>query len=405
MKRVMVLIVFLMFALTPLAEACMSPTDVYAVEVVLNKPGIIYEPYPAFNALHNAIVENGTFFYRSHYDKRLAVILWNASDGLHLRIEIPAEWREGEMAKTAFNASLLITTEALEKLEADGWKTRDNLTFTRDNVTITLKPVTGGECTSDGDCATGGCSGEVCAPKKEAREIVTPCVYREWYTCLGLTSCGCVNGLCTWKPNDAFESCLREHGINPSRVIRAGYFELEVEGVNRSDDEVNAAVKDFLSAFGIPCDVPLTLVKTSVTRLSPSLDPSEVNASKALKAEFEWLIETGALRMDESDVEGVLRAAEWGNAGHNSHIGWYETENGTFAWIPYDESLNPLLVRCFTRGLPVYELPNGTAYVDPTVTQPPSTDATMPTESSPNGGICGPALVVGLSLVALLRRR
>ncbi|WP_148883109.1 CGP-CTERM-anchored Cys-rich protein [Thermococcus aciditolerans] len=375
MKRLAALIVLIMFTLTPIVKACMSPADTYAVEVVLNKPGITYRPYPAFNALHNAIVKNGTFIFRSHYDRRLYVRLWNESDGPHLRVQIPVEWKTIDVSRASLNLSILITEETLEKLRADGWNVTDNTTFERNGVRISLTPVTGKECTSDADCATGGCSGEVCAPKKEAREIVTPCVYKPWYDCLSLTSCGCVR-----------------------------YFELEVEGVNRSDDEVNAAVKDFLSAFGISCDVPLTLVKTSVTRLSPSLDPSEVNASKALKAELEWLIETGALRMDESDVEGVLRAAEWGNAGHNSHIGWYETGNGTFAWIPYDESLNPLLVRCFTREVPVYELPNGTAYVGPTLTKPPSGDSTT-TSGSTKGEVCGPGIVVLLALIAALAGR
>ncbi|KUH33103.1 hypothetical protein APY94_07485 [Thermococcus celericrescens] len=404
MKRLAALMVLLMFTLTPVVKACMSSSDGYAVEVVLNKPGIVYRPYPAFNALHNAVVENGTFVFLSHYDERLYVMLWNGSDGPHLRVQIPVGWKTIDVSRASLNLSILITEETLEKLRADGWNVTDNTTFERNGVRISLTPVRGKECTSDADCATGGCSGEVCAPKKEAREIVTPCVYKPWYDCLSLTSCGCVNGLCTWKPNPAFESCLREHGINPSKVIRAGYFELEVEGVNRSDDEVNAAVKDFLGAFGVSCDVSLTLVKTSVTRLSPSLDPSEVNASKALKAELEWLIETGALRMDESDVEGVLRAAEWGNAGHNSNIGWYETGNGTFAWIPYDESLNPLLVRCFTREVPVYELPNGTAYVGPTLTKPPSGDSTTMSGST-KGEVCGPGIVVLLALIVALAGR
>ncbi|AEK73373.1 hypothetical protein GQS_07375 [Thermococcus sp. 4557] len=404
MKRLAALIILLMFTLTPVVKACMSPADTYAVEVVLNKQGIVYKPYPQFHALHNALIENGTFIFRSHYDRRLYVMLWNGSDGPHLRVQIPVEWKAVDVSRASLNLSLLLTEETLERLRTDGWNVTDNTTFERNGVRISLTPVTGKECTSDADCATGGCSGEVCAPEKEAREIVTPCVYRPWYDCLSLTSCGCVGGICTWKPSPAFESCLREHGVDPSKVIQAGYFELEVEAVNRSDGEVNAAVKDFLSAFGISCDVPLTLVKTSVTRLSPSLDPSEVSASKALKAELDWLIETGALRMDESDVEGVLRAAEWGNAGHNSHIGWYETENGTSAWVPYDESLNPLLVRCFTREVPAYELPNGTAYVGPTLTKPPSGDSAT-TSVSAEGEVCGPGIVALLALLAAFSRR
>ncbi|NJE85405.1 eight-cysteine-cluster domain-containing protein [Thermococcus sp. CX2] len=405
MKNVLVLAVLLMFAFTPLAWACMSPADAYAVEVVLNKPGIVYRPYPPFAALHNALIENGTFIYRSHYDKRLAVILWNASDGPHLRMEIPMEWRDVGVSQTAFNASLLITGEALEKLREDGWRTEDNLTFTRGNVTITLTPLSGGECTTDADCATGGCSGEVCALRAEASKIVTPCVYREWYSCLGMTSCGCLNGVCTWKPNPAFESCLREHGIDPEKVIRAGPVRVEVEAYDMEPGEVEAAVKDFLLAFGVDCNPALTFMEPMSGRLVPVVDPSEVNFSEAVKVELQWLRENGVLEMSDEDIAAIAKIAKPGKAGPNSHIGWYETKNGTYAWIPYDESSNPMLVRCITDKAPTYDLPNGTAYVGPTITQPPSTDATTSTESSPNGGICGPALIVGLSLAVLLRKR
>ncbi len=405
MKKLAALIVLLMFTLTPLVGACMSPADTYAVEVVLNKPGIVYRPYPAFNALHNVVVENGTFVFRSHYDRRLYVTLWNASDGLHLRVQIPLEWNTIDVSVASLNVSLLITEEALGKLRGDGWNITDNTTFERNGVGISLTPVTGKECTSNSNCATGGCSGEVCVPRKNASKIVTPCVYREWYSCFGLTSCGCVNGLCTWKPNPSFESCLRGHGIDPENVIRSGHFELKVEAVNTPDDEVEASVRDFLGAFGVSCNVPITFVKTAVVRLSPSVEPSEMNTSGALKAELEWLTETGVLIINESDVETIVKAAGWGEAGHNSRIGWYETKNGTYSWIPYDESLNPLLVRCFTNRIPAYSLPNGTAYVGSTFTTPLSSSSTATGGGSPGGSICGPVLIVGLSLLALLWRR
>lgn len=401
MKNVLVLAVLLMFAFTPLAWACMSPADAYAVEVILNKQGIVYRPYPPFAALHNALIENDTFIYCSHYDKRLAVILWNASDGPHLRIEIPMEWRDAGVSQTAFNASLLITAEALEKLGEDGWETEDNLTFTRGNVTITLTPLSGGECTTDANCATGGCSGEVCAPRAEASKIVTPCVYREWYSCLGMTSCGCLNGVCTWKPNPAFESCLREHGVDPSKVIGAGTFRVKVKAYNQSPAEAEAAVKDFLGAFGAECGFGgLTFVEPLGGRLVPVVDPAEINFSEAVKVELQWLRENGVLDISDEDIAAIAKIAKPGKAGPNSHIGWYETKNGTYAWIPYDESLNPMLVRCITDTAPIYDLPNGTAYIGPTLTKPPATE----TPSTSGGPICGPGIVVGLALLVLLRR-
>ncbi|WP_232473355.1 hypothetical protein [Thermococcus thioreducens] len=90
MKRVVGFIILLMFTVTPIVRACTNPSDYYAVEVVLNKPGITYELW-RFKATHNVLIENGTFVFRSHYDKRLYVLVWNASDGLHLKVGIPVE--------------------------------------------------------------------------------------------------------------------------------------------------------------------------------------------------------------------------------------------------------------------------------------------------------------------------
>jgi len=414
MRRLIAFVVLLMFAMSPLVGACMSPADNYAVEVVLNKPGIVYKPYPSFAALHNALIENGTFIFRSHHDKRLYVLLWNASDGLHVKVGIPLEWRTVDVSMASLNISILITGEAIEKLRDDGWSISNNTTFERNGVMITLIPVRGGECSSDADCVAGGCSGEVCAPKNESSKIVTPCVYKPWYSCFALTMCGCVNGRCTWKPNPDFEKCLRENGIDPAKVIKAGYFELKVEAVNKSGEAVNGEVKNFLEAFGVSCRTSLPLVRTAIMRLSPVVDPSEVNASAAIKAELEWLKSVGALKINETDIEEISQVAKWGFAGHNGGIGWYETTSGGYAWIPYYQSKNPSLIKCVSNEVPTYKLPNGTAYVGPTSTQPPSVSSSTSTEgfsrvssttTAGQSGICGPGLMVLLALVGLFLGR
>ncbi|WP_240911767.1 hypothetical protein [Thermococcus sp. M36] len=149
MRGAAVSVLLFLFAVVPLVKACMSPADAYAVEVVLNRPGMVYRPYPAFNALHNAIVENGTFIFRSHFDRRLYVLLWNSSDGLHVRVQIPVEWKTVDVSIASLNFSLLFTVEAVERLKADGWEVINNTTFERNGVKITLTPALGEECTSD----------------------------------------------------------------------------------------------------------------------------------------------------------------------------------------------------------------------------------------------------------------
>jgi len=61
------------------------------------------------------------------------------------------------------------------------------------------------ECEKDSDCLASGCSGEVCARKT----YNTPCVFKPEFECLKLTKCGCTNGVCGWKQNDAFKQCLK----------------------------------------------------------------------------------------------------------------------------------------------------------------------------------------------------
>ncbi len=66
------------------------------------------------------------------------------------------------------------------------------------------------ECSSDLDCSTGGCSGQLCGQKDKIKGLITTCEWKEIYGCYKLTGCGCVDGNCQWKINDAFSDCLRE---------------------------------------------------------------------------------------------------------------------------------------------------------------------------------------------------
>jgi len=64
------------------------------------------------------------------------------------------------------------------------------------------------ECTSDADCAIGGCSGQMCTTKERASGLITTCEYREEYGCYKLTTCGCITGKCSWKQTADFNNCL-----------------------------------------------------------------------------------------------------------------------------------------------------------------------------------------------------
>jgi len=74
------------------------------------------------------------------------------------------------------------------------------------NETGNGKPETGfcgwstnATCSTDADCTTGGCSGQVCQSKSE-KSVITTCEYTECYDSAryGVT-CGCDSGKCSWK--------------------------------------------------------------------------------------------------------------------------------------------------------------------------------------------------------------
>lgn len=65
------------------------------------------------------------------------------------------------------------------------------------------------ECSKDSDCATGGCSGQVCTTAEKAPSIITTCEYLPEYDCLKKTSCGCVSGKCEWKKTQEYLDCMK----------------------------------------------------------------------------------------------------------------------------------------------------------------------------------------------------
>lgn len=70
---------------------------------------------------------------------------------------------------------------------------------------------TPGECKTDTDCATAGCSSEMCVTAVAAKDIITTC---EMQACFAvLSQCGCVEGLCQWSVAPNARSMLRPNPI------------------------------------------------------------------------------------------------------------------------------------------------------------------------------------------------
>jgi|WetSurMetagenome_2_1015567.scaffolds.fasta_scaffold260297_2 eight-cysteine-cluster-containing protein len=101
-----------------------------------------------------------------------------------------------------------------------GWKcaVTDEPATTTTTAAATTTSITQ-ECLTDSDCATGGCSGEVCTQKDKAPQVVTTCLMRPQYECLNVTSCGCVGGKCSWKDTVEYKRCLVRMGIKAGFVM------------------------------------------------------------------------------------------------------------------------------------------------------------------------------------------
>jgi eight-cysteine-cluster-containing protein len=56
-----------------------------------------------------------------------------------------------------------------------------------------------GSCSSDADCETGGCSGQVCQSALEENALTT-CEWRDCYSAEKYNvKCNCVNNKCQWS--------------------------------------------------------------------------------------------------------------------------------------------------------------------------------------------------------------
>ena len=67
------------------------------------------------------------------------------------------------------------------------------------------------ECASDSDCTSGGCSNQVCGKKESIKGLITTCEFKEEYSCLESTSCGCVESKCRWEETPSYTSCMDKY--------------------------------------------------------------------------------------------------------------------------------------------------------------------------------------------------
>ncbi|BAA29808.1 TPA: eight-cysteine-cluster domain-containing protein [Pyrococcus horikoshii] len=361
LKKAAILIILLF--LIPFARACFFPQDLYAVEVELKD----YNLNPLLKA-RNIVIEDHKIIYRSHYDPRLIVMIWNDSK-LHVRVQIPTKSVEEKIFTEEFTGVIPAQT-IVERAKESGWDVKEYY-LKKDNITIYLTPKVGKECKSDSDCKTGGCSGELCLKKNET--AFSTCIYREWYECLKLTKCGCYNGFCTWKPNPLFMECLKKYNVSIEKIIKAKT-QIRIEIKGEINDKIIREIEYLLE-----CKIPRNFNEIDKTSIVPTIDPRIVNAGTAIESELRWLREVGVIKIKDEDIKKISEIAKWGYSGYNAHIGFYDGE-----WKPYFNASNAELIRCVGNGFKDYqeELPK----------DPPTIER----------GTCGPAVMILLTLIGIL---
>lgn len=69
-------------------------------------------------------------------------------------------------------------------------------------------PDAAGTCVEE--CASAGCSGQVCTTASAAPNVITTCEFLPEYICFQQTTCGNFGpgGSCQWEQNDAYQACL-----------------------------------------------------------------------------------------------------------------------------------------------------------------------------------------------------
>lgn len=337
------------------ALACANPTDSFATEVLLNKPGISYDlsgmaqaegvtlqmgevlpsdteivtievpmPQEAVTGQEGAQPEEGetqteieAIIYRSHYDPRVAVILSESGMGpkareyLSVRVQIPTRevYSSTALVQMRLVGEMDVATLDVEQAQALGWEVRVSGSGSW--------TVGGGEVEKDDDENEGD---------RERTEVS-----RDAYTL---------------RKGD-----LQVHIMPAGRTsLTETDVEVTVNNVVSLSDEVCSDIARVLVAIGLAADERTALENGSVESkvnewmdLTEAVDISadEFDWQEAMRAELAWLRDNGVIAgLRDAEIDEIATACERGSARHNSRIVF---EAGQ--WLPYRETSQPLLLR------------------------------------------------------------
>jgi len=405
-----VLVILGILILSGTASACVNPTDSFATEVLLNKPGVSYnlsgiiesddvivktkevpvletgqpEGVPTPQAImipeNNSTVMIGTatgepietrteldrIIYRSHYNPNVAVILsdrvpnynegeWGDARHISVKIQIPTKDVHRSMPYIGIGLTEDVYTAALD-IEA---------------------------------CADIGWDFEV-------------------------------SGSGSWTTDDGERRTMRSY------LLRKGDIRINVMPADRTSLEetvISVAVNDAKSlSEGAKDEITDVLVAIGFFESTDIIDDTAIISNirewgdlesaigvaaddfdfgAAMKTELEHLRGVGVIvGLTDTDVDEIASAPVRGAAGFNSRIVYEDGE-----WIPYRETGNPILMKLADcGGFPITVLPGETASPAPTesTTHAPAPDHT-PAHTVP--AFTAFAAIAGVLAVVYARRR
>jgi len=401
------LVVLLAVAVVRSASACFDPADAYAVEVVLNAPGVEYDLRALSGAALVSYAGGTAYAYRSRYDSRLIVVvseqeLAPGSGGKHLavRVQVPVEtreyrvyrcllplrcsWQLKERVPLSFTAGEGEVTLDLGTLRCDApcwvrFKPRISASA-RGNITVSGVLVLRGTPRVRAPEAGGGeleyrvsmpcllSVGEPCfrvmvlIPGYDAPMRIEAGEYRVELTLHWRASAAAEGVL---ERVEVESSCLKvAPEVEPVRdlgqraeeggeivrevkglTVRASYaggaLSVTVESPRElSGRELEEALQQL---SGIAPELRACNFTSAVEyRIAPHVEVGEGEVKAALRAELEWLVESGVVRgLERGEVERIVSAAKLGYAGWNQRLVWHNGE-----WLPYSSVPGAALVRC-----------------------------------------------------------
>lgn len=299
MKYIMPAIILLL--LSSSAAACVSPTDSFSSEVLLNKAGINYD-LTDIKTSKNVTLQEGAVIYRSHYNPEVAVVLAEANTeyqkGLSIRLQVPTRFVNISYPQIRIELEpekeLSLNEDLLESL---GYEIKGRLL-----------------------------EGKIKAELKKGNI-----------------------GIAVWS-------------IKTDSELHSG---IHITVLNATlNPELEKELKSIVLSFGAGEESwnsrKITAQTIERMNLVPAViaDTNAFNFSEAMETELVWLRDNGVVSgLTDADINEIESVAKKGTAGYNSRVVHFKG-----SWLPYFRTDKPLLrVGTDCDGFPLTALPDGTA--------------------------------------------